>query len=257
MKKATSPTPPSPVPQPRPTLAEVEREVVAESREWGRQRLQERLQQLAQDEGQVPPPRPAPVPPLPRHSELGAIQLTVDYGQPRFDFITRRIAPSENPFGIGKRHLCRHFSAMPQSLSAVYIHLIFSTKDRRPFLRDKPTRDALHSYLGGVSKQLDCPPLHVGGVEDHVHLLARFGRTLTQTEWVKELKRVSNLWLKRPRICRLRVARRLRGFLREPIQPRTGEAIHSRTHRKIGFQDELRALLKRHEIEWDEKHVWE
>ena len=80
---------------------------------------------------------------------------------------------------------------MPQSLSAVYIHLVFSTKDRRPLLRD-----ALHSYLGGVSKQLDCPPILVGGVEDHVHLLARFGRTITQAEWVKELKRVSNLWLK-------------------------------------------------------------
>ena len=85
---------------------------------------------------------------------------------------------------------------MPQSLSAVYIHLVFSTKDRRPLLRDKTTRDALHSYLGGVSKQLDCPPILVGGVEDHVHLLARFGRTITQAEWVKELKRVSNLWLK-------------------------------------------------------------
>src|SRR5437867_9674728 len=71
---------------------------------------------------------------------------------------------------------------MPQSLSAGYIHLVFSTKDRRPLLRDKPTREALHSYLGGV--------------EDHVHLLVRFGRTITQAEWVKELKRVSNLWLK-------------------------------------------------------------
>ena len=85
---------------------------------------------------------------------------------------------------------------MPQSLSAVYIHLVFSTKDRRPFLRDKATREALHSYLGSVSKQLDCPPILVGGVEDHIHLLARFGRTITQAEWVKELKRVSNLWLK-------------------------------------------------------------
>jgi len=85
---------------------------------------------------------------------------------------------------------------MPQSLSAVYIHLVFSTKDRRPLLRDKPTRDALHSYLGGISKQIDCAPIQIGGVEDHVHLLARFSRTLTQAEWVKELKRVSNLWLK-------------------------------------------------------------
>ena len=85
---------------------------------------------------------------------------------------------------------------MPQSLSAVYIHLVFSTKHRLPFLRDKTLREDLHSFLGGTSKTLECPPLIVGGVEDHVHLLARFGRTITQAEWVKELKRVSNLWLK-------------------------------------------------------------
>jgi len=55
---------------------------------------------------------------------------------------------------------------MSQSLSPVYIHLVFSTKERRPLLRDKPTRDALHWYLGGVSKQLDCPPILISGVED-------------------------------------------------------------------------------------------
>src|SRR5713101_6752728 len=85
---------------------------------------------------------------------------------------------------------------MPQSLSAVFIHLVFSTKERRPFLRDRAIRESLHAYLGGISKTLDCPPIIVGGIEDHVHLLARFGRTITQAEWVKELKRVSNLWLK-------------------------------------------------------------
>lgn len=85
---------------------------------------------------------------------------------------------------------------MPQSLSAVYIHLVFSTKHRQPFLRDKALRQDLHSFLGGTSKTLDCPTLLVGGVEDHVHLLARFGRTITQAEWVKELKRVTNQWLK-------------------------------------------------------------
>ena len=57
-------------------------------------------------------------------------------------------------------------------------------------------RSALHAYLGGISRQLECPPVIVGGVEDHVHLLGRFGRTITQAERVKELKRVSNLWLK-------------------------------------------------------------
>ena len=86
---------------------------------------------------------------------------------------------------------------MPQSLSAVYIHLILSTKHRQPFLRDRDMRATLHSQIGGISKTLGCAPILTGGVEDHVHLPARFGRTITQSEWIKELKRVSNLWLKK------------------------------------------------------------
>src|SRR5437667_12052640 len=85
---------------------------------------------------------------------------------------------------------------MPQSLSAVYIHLILSTKHRQPFLRDRDMRATLHSQIGGIAKTLACAPILTGGVEDHVQLLARFGRTLTESDWIKELKRVSNLWLK-------------------------------------------------------------
>ena len=151
---------------------------------------------------------------------------------------------------------------MPQSLSAIYIHLTFSTKERRPLLRDKTIRDKLHAQMGGISKTLGCPPLVIGGVEDHVHLLCRFGRTITQAEWVKELKRVSNLWLKeRGRdyadfewqggYADFSVSQSKLPEVKDYI---AGQEEH---HRKIGFQDELRALLKRHEIEWDEKYVWD
>jgi hypothetical protein len=85
---------------------------------------------------------------------------------------------------------------MPQSLSAVYIHLVFSIKHRQPFLRDIDLRQNLHPFLEGTSKKPDCPTIIVGGVEDHIHL-ARHGRTITQADWVKELKRVSNIWLKK------------------------------------------------------------
>src|SRR6266480_1559279 len=85
---------------------------------------------------------------------------------------------------------------MPQSLAAVYIHGVFSTKIRRPFLRDLNMRSEVHSYLGGISKKLGCPSLEVGGVEDHVHLIVRFSRTITIADWIKELKRVSSNWLK-------------------------------------------------------------
>jgi putative transposase len=80
---------------------------------------------------------------------------------------------------------------MPQSLSAVYVHIIFSTKERMPFLRDPNMRASLHAYLGAISKQLDCQPILTGGVEDHVHTLTTLSRTMSQAELVKELKRNS------------------------------------------------------------------
>ena len=151
---------------------------------------------------------------------------------------------------------------MPQSLSAVYLHLVFSTKDRRPFLRDKTVRDALHAYMGGISKTLECPPLIVDGVEDHVHLLCGFARTITQAEWVKELKRVSNGWLKEH-------GRNYADFewqggyadfsvsqsnLEQVKQYIASQEEH---HRKTTFQDELRTLLRKHEIEFDERYAWD
>lgn len=68
---------------------------------------------------------------------------------------------------------------MPQSLSAVHVRLIFSTKDRCPFLIDRETRTSIHAYLGTISGQLGCPSIRVGGVEDHVHILATLSRTIT------------------------------------------------------------------------------
>lgn len=85
---------------------------------------------------------------------------------------------------------------MPQSLANVVVHLVFSTKDRRPLLRNMQLRQAMHKYLGGTSSTLDCNPIIVGGVEDHVHLLARQARTISISEWVKKLKRVTSLWAK-------------------------------------------------------------
>jgi REP element-mobilizing transposase RayT len=82
-----------------------------------------------------------------------------------------------------------------QSHAAIHVHLVFSTKDRRPLLT-KEIRGRLHQQLGSISKNLGCQPMITGGVEDHVHLLGGLGRSISVADWVKELKRVSNLWLK-------------------------------------------------------------
>jgi putative transposase len=151
---------------------------------------------------------------------------------------------------------------MPQSLSAVYIHLVFSTKNRRVWLTNDTLRAALHAYLGGISKQLDCPPLLIGGFTDHVHILARLGRTATQAEWVKELKRVSNLWLKDqgPELADFQWQGGYAAFsVSQSNVDQVTEYIanQDKHHHRMTFQDELRALLHRHQIEFDERYIWD
>jgi REP element-mobilizing transposase RayT len=151
---------------------------------------------------------------------------------------------------------------MPQSLSSVYLHLVFSTKEREPWLQDLDLRAECHAFLGGISKQLDCPPLIVGGVADHVHLLARFGRGVTQSDWVKELKRVSSRWIKE-RDARLAGFAWQAGYGVFSVSTSTLETVEvyirnqEEHHRKITFQDEFRAFLRKHRVAWDEKYVWD
>jgi putative transposase len=151
---------------------------------------------------------------------------------------------------------------MSQSLSAVFLHLIFSTKNREPWLADPSLRAEIHAFLGGISNQLDCPPVIVGGVEDHVHLLVRFGRGITQSDWVKELKRVSSRWIKEREPTMVDFAWQS-GFGIFSVSPSALPNVEmyiqdqEEHHRKVLFQDEFRNFLTKHRIAWDERYVWE
>ena len=151
---------------------------------------------------------------------------------------------------------------MPQSLSNVLIHTVFSTKGRQPFLGDRTIRADMHAYLGGIIKTLGCDPIKIGGVSDHVHLLTTLSRTLTTADFVKEAKRVSSVWAKSKDSS-------LSGF-----QWQTGYAVFSVAqseyqqiasyidrqeshHQTISFQDEYRRLLRDHGIAFDERYVWD
>ncbi len=151
---------------------------------------------------------------------------------------------------------------MPQSLSKILVHTVFSTKDRHPFLREKSLRDELHRYLGGILSNLDCQPIIVGGVEDHVHLLSALSRTCEPAAMVKEIKRSSSLWLKTKNPDLHNFAWQTGygifsiGFSQiETV--RTYIAGQEEHHRKISFQDEFREFLKRYEVEFDERYVWD
>src|SRR5690606_34210660 len=87
-----------------------------------------------------------------------------------------------NPERVESNRRSCIIARMAQSLGKILVHTVFSTKDRRPYLRDKVLRDELHHYLGGILTNLECQPIIVGGVEDHVHLLCALSRTCEAAE---------------------------------------------------------------------------
>jgi REP element-mobilizing transposase RayT len=84
---------------------------------------------------------------------------------------------------------------MPQSLSFLLIHIVFSTKDRAPLLNPE-MRPKLHAYLATVARNSGCECYCVGGVADHVHLAIRLSRTNAVAGLIEELKTSSSKWLK-------------------------------------------------------------
>jgi putative transposase len=151
---------------------------------------------------------------------------------------------------------------MPQSLSCVYLHIIFSTKDRFPFLVDIGIRDEIHTYLGGIARNQECLPVLIGGVADHVHLLVGLGRTISQADLIKELKRSSSLWIKE-RFPALSKFAWQAGYAAFSVSVSNLDAVREYVanqeehHQRMSFQDELRAFLKKHGAVWDERHVWD
>lgn len=83
---------------------------------------------------------------------------------------------------------------MPQSLSNLLVHAVFSTKLREPLL-SSDLRVRLDPYMGGISRELNCPVLAIGGVEDHTHLLVALHPTTALADWIRVIKSNSSKWI--------------------------------------------------------------
>jgi putative transposase len=149
---------------------------------------------------------------------------------------------------------------MPQSLAKVLMHIVFSTKNRYPFLVDKNLREEMHAYLGGTCNNLDCPVLTVGGVADHVHILYALPRNLSIAKLVGEIKRASSKWVKTKGRILTRFAWQ-NGYGAFSVGQSDVErvrryiATQEEHHRKNTFQEEYRAILKEFEVQYDERCV--
>ena len=151
---------------------------------------------------------------------------------------------------------------MSQSLSKMWCHLIFSTKDRYPFLSDKDVREQTHAYLSGILRKQDCVTLLVGGASDHVHSLFALSKNHSIAEIVYEIKRGSSKWIKTQGSI-FRTFHWQSGYGAFSVsqshveQVRRYIADQERHHRKHTFQDEFRELLRRYEVDYDERYVWD
>jgi REP element-mobilizing transposase RayT len=141
-----------------------------------------------------------------------------------------------------------------------YFHCIFSTKERRPFITP-PLRERLWPFLGGIARQNKMKAIEIGGVEDHVHILLSLPSTINIAKAMQLLKGGSSKWIHEtfPEHWLFVWQEEYGAFsvsvsqLDKTIQYIQNQATH---HRKMTFQEEFLALLKKHRIECDTRHLW-
>jgi putative transposase len=150
---------------------------------------------------------------------------------------------------------------VPQSLSRILIHLVFSTKNRACVFTPA-IQTELHPYLAGILDNIECPSLQVGGIEDHVHLLFGLSRTRDIANVVETVKTSSSKWIK-TKGTEFADFHWQSGYGAFSVsQSDAGKVVayirnQMRHHQKMTFQDEYRQLLERYHIVFDEKYVWD
>lgn len=150
---------------------------------------------------------------------------------------------------------------MGQSLVKNYVHIVFSTKHRVPFIQE-PVQPELYSYLGGICKRLECHPIKIGGHTDHIHILCMLSKKIALMKLLEEVKSHSSKWMKT-------IGEKLKEFYWQDgygafsVNPTEVDVVkryienQKEHHKKITFQDEYRAFLKKYNVEYDERYVWD
>ena len=148
---------------------------------------------------------------------------------------------------------------MSQSLANILIHVIWSTKERRPLISDA-VRPNLHGYMAGILKNLESPALIINSVADHVHVLCQLSKNLAACKLVEEVKKSSSKWMKEQGVADFAwqngygvfsVSQSVAEAVRKYIE---GQAEH---HRKRDFMDEFREFCQKYNVPLDERYAWD
>jgi len=149
---------------------------------------------------------------------------------------------------------------MAHSLSRLLFHVVFSTKDREPFI-SSDVAERLFSYIGGIIRRLDGSAILVNGSSDHVHLLVCLPPNLALSDIMRVVKANSSLWANRKLALRGRFAWQA-GYAAFTVSESNCKAVtdyiaaQQAHHRKVLYQREFLTLLKKHGVQFDERYMW-
>jgi putative transposase len=150
---------------------------------------------------------------------------------------------------------------MPQSLTKVYVHLVFSTKNRYPFIDDS-IKEELFSYLGGVCKELESSPIRVGGYSDHVHILCILSKKIALMDLLEEVKKRSSKWIKTKGEA-YKFFYWQDGYGAFSVNPTEVEVVakyienQAEHHNKKDFKEEYLGFLNKYKVDYNEKYLWD
>ncbi len=150
---------------------------------------------------------------------------------------------------------------MPQSLADILLHIVFSTKGRHPWILPEIEQE-LYRYLGAICQERGCHILEIGGVADHIHLLISFGRSVTVSQLILDMKANSSRWIKTKGVGYKEFSWQ-RGYGIFSVARSSVNSVvkyistQKEHHKKMSYKEELLAMLKRAQIKFDEQFLWD
>lgn len=148
---------------------------------------------------------------------------------------------------------------MSHTLTSVHVHAVFSTKERLPVIIPE-LKPQIFAYMGGILRELQCKPVIINGMADHVHMLIRLAAPLSISDCMRLVKTNSSRWALEKGHRRFAWQTGFAGFsVSTSSLPQVTRYIREQEahDRKFSFQDELRAMLRKHGIAFDERYLWE
>lgn len=149
---------------------------------------------------------------------------------------------------------------MAQSLSQLYLHVVFHTKNNR-FKIHKEDRAELYAYMGAIIKDNESMPIIINGVEDHVHVLCIMSKNIALAKLVEEIKRHSSRWIK-TKGSRYKNFAWQGGYAGFSVSPSIVEitkkyiANQEEHHRKKDFKEEYLDLLNEYNVNFNKDYLW-